>query len=214
MGYNALYDWQAVELSNQGDRTMKNLYLVVMAGIPFLAFLYGSSLADEKKDDKKGTVVEIDGLSSRVPADWKEEEVTNKLRAYQFLLPRVKEGQADAEMIIFFFGTGSGGSADDNVKRWKGMFIPPKGKKIEDVSKVDRMKVAGVDLTYLDIQGTYKYKARPFDPQAKEELRPDYRMLGVVFASPKGPYFIRLVGPAKTVAHHKPGFDEWLKGFK
>jgi hypothetical protein len=194
------------------ELAMKRLswLMFLVAGIPFLGSPFGISCAE----DKKGTVVEIDGLSSRVPAEWKEEETTNKMRAYQFLVPRVKEDKADAEMIIFFFGTGSGGSADDNIKRWKGMFLPPEGKKIEDVAKVERMKVAGVDVTYLDVQGSYKYKARPFDPQAKEELRPDYRMLGVVFASPKGPYFFRLVGPNKTVTHHKPGFDEWLKGFK
>ena len=37
-----------------------------------------------------------------------------------------------------------------------------------------------------------------FDPSAKEELRPDSRMLGVVFETGKGAYFMRLVGPAAT----------------
>jgi hypothetical protein len=188
--------------------------IIFVAGIVLVISVYGDSFADEKRDDKKGTIVEIDGLSSPVPADWKEEEPSSKMRAYQFSVPRVKDDNANTEMIIFFFGPGGGGSADDNIKRWKGMFLPPQGKKIEDVSKVEKMKVAGVDVTYLDIQGTYKSKTPPFDPKAKEELRPDYRMLAVVFASPKGPYFFRLVGPNKTVTHHKPGFDEWLKGFK
>ena len=164
--------------------------------------------------DRTGPPVTLDGLSSRVPADWKPEQTSSQMRVYLFKLPRASGDKADAEVVVFFFGTGQGGSAADNVKRWKGLFLPPEGKKIDDVAKVEKMKVAGTDVTYLDLSGTYKFKERPFDPNAKEELRPDYRMLGVVFESAKGPYFIRLLGPAKTVAQHKPGFDDWLKGFK
>jgi hypothetical protein len=171
--------------------------------------------ADEKKDESKakGTVVEIDGLKSAVPTDWKQEKATSKNRTHHFRIPHVADDKADAELIIFFFGTGSGGSADANVKRWKGMFIPPEGKEIDDVSKVENFKIGKVDVTYLDVQGTYKFKERP-DPRLKEELRPDHRMLGVVFESPNGPYFIRLVGPIKTVTENQKAFVEWLKAFK
>jgi hypothetical protein len=170
--------------------------------------------ADEKKEQKKGTIVEIDDLKSMAPADWKSEEVTTKFRTHHFRIPKVADDKTDAELTIFFFGTGSGGSADANVKRWKGMFIPAEGTKIDDVAKLENFKVGNVDVTYLDVQGTYKFKERPFDPAAKEELRPDHRMLGVVFESPKGPYFFRLVGPAKTVAENKKAFEDWVKAFK
>lgn len=164
--------------------------------------------------DDKGTVVGIDGLQSRTPANWKEEQPSNKLRAYQFRVPKAKDDPADAEVVIFFFGPGGGGGAEENIKRWKAMFVPPDGKKIDDVSKVDKFKVGKVEVTYLDVQGTYLFKERPFDPNAKVEKKPDYRMLGVVFESEKGPYFFRLVGPTKTVDANKKGFDDWVKGFK
>ncbi len=185
------------------------LALWVTGVMPLLAMR-----ADEKKDETKEIVIEIDGLKSTAPADWKSEKVTAKFRTHHFRIPHVADDKTDAELTIFFFGTGSGGSADDNVKRWKGFFIPPEGKKIEDVSKVENFKVGNVDVTYLDVQGTYKFKERPFDPTSKEELRPDYRMLGVVFESPKGPYFFRMVGPAKTVEQNKKAFEDWVKGFK
>jgi len=169
--------------------------------------------ADEKSEDKKGVAVEIDGLKSAVPAEWKQEKVSSQFRLYHFRIPHVADDKSHAEMIVFFFGPGGGGSADANVKRWKGMFIPPEGKKIDDVAKVENFKVGDVNVTYLDVQGTYRFKERP-DPKSKEELRPDQRMLGVVFESPKGPYFIRLVGPAKTVAQNKKAFEDWVKGFK
>ena len=185
------------------------LVLTVAGVMPMLALW-----ADNKKEEKKGSVVEIDGLKSAVPTDWKQEEVSSKFRTHHFRIPHVADDKTDAEMVIFFFGSGSGGSADANVKRWKGMFIPPEGKQIDDVAKVDSFKVGNVNVTYLDVEGTYKFKERPFDPAAKEELRPDHRLLGVVFDSPNGPYFFRLVGPAKTVTHNKKTFEDWVKGFK
>lgn len=187
----------------------------MLAGVGLLAGALGlAAVPARAQKDEKGTVVELGGLQSRAPASWKQEEPSNKMRAYQFKVPRAKDDKADAELVVFFFGAGGGGSAEDNVKRWKGMFVPPEGKQIDDVSKVTKLKVGKVSVTYLDVQGTYLHKERPFDPNAKTEKRAEHRMLGIVFESAKGPYFIRLVGPGKTVEQHKKGFDDWLKAFE
>ena len=89
-----------------------------------------------------------------------------------------------------------------------------KGKTIDDVSKVEEFKVSERPVTFLDISGTYKFKARPFDPKAEEETRTDYRMLAVQIDGKNEVYQIKLTGPAKTVEKYKKGFDEWLKAFK
>ena len=179
-----------------------------------LGLMASRGAADEKKNDQQGTLVTIDGLQSRTPADWEEGTPTTKMRFKQFKLPGARKGDAAAELVIFFFGTGQGGSAEDNITRWKAQFEPPRGKKIDDVAKSNSFKVSGVDVTYLDVSGTYLSKFPPFDPNAKTVRKPNYRMLGVVFESKDGPYFIKLTGPEDTVAHHKKGFDEWLKAFK
>jgi hypothetical protein len=163
--------------------------------------------------DDKGTPVTLGGMKSTAPVAWKPEKA-GQMRAYQFALPKAEGDKEDAEVVIFYFGPGGGGSVADNMKRWKGMFVPPSGKSIDEVAKVSDTKAGAAELSVLDVEGTYKFKARPFDPNAKEELKPDFRMLGVVFQCKDGPYFIRFVGPAKTVAKHKQGFDEWLKAFK
>jgi hypothetical protein len=164
-----------------------------------------------RAEDQKGTVVDLDGLRSAAPAEWKSEEPGNRMRHMQFRLPKVKDDKADAELIIF---KGLGGSARDNIKRWQAQFIPPKGKSIDDVSKVMEMKIGQAEASYLDINGTYLFKERPADPNSKTERRPDYRMLALHMDGPKNIYHIKLVGPAKTVEHYKTGFDEWLKAFK
>ena len=183
-----------------------------LLGFMALGVLAWSSVTTETiaKDDK-GTVVDIDGLRSTAPAAWKEEAPANKMRYVQFKLPRAKDDKDDAELVIF---KGLGGSAKQNVERWKAQFAPPKGKTIDDVSKVEEFKVSDRSLTYLDISGTYKFKERPFDPAAKEELKPEYRMLAVHFDGKNDVYHIKLTGPAKTIEQYKKGFDEWIKAFK
>ncbi len=181
---------------------MQFLSLALAALTPGLLFGSGTDAGD-----KKGITVTLGALKSVTPSDWTSQSPANKFRAYQFKIQ-------DAELVIFFFGEGSGGSTADNIKRWKGQFVPPEGKTIDEASKVESIKLAKAELTYLDVRGTYLYKNPPFDPNAKTERRPHYRRLGVVFGCEGGPYFITLTGPAKTVEQTKKSFDDWLKNFK
>jgi hypothetical protein len=188
----------------------RTLGFVVLA---FGALACNSTAADgDKKDgDKKdrGVVVNLDGLRSPVPAEWKEEAPASKMRFAQFRLPRQKDDKNDAELVLF---KNLGGSVEENVKRWKAQFTPPSGKTIADVAKVTEIKIGGREATYLDISGTYN--PPPFDPTFKGQKQPDYRMLAVHFKGPENLYHIKLTGPAGTVEHYKPAFDAWLKGFK
>lgn len=171
------------------------------------------SMPDGALAEDKGAVVEIDGLRSRVPEAWKEEK-SGGMRYAQFRVPKVGNDKDDAELIIFFFGPGGGGSVEDNLKRWKGQFNPPKDKTIDDASTVTKFKVGDVHVTLLEMTGAYKFKAQPMNPKSPEELKPDFRFLGAIFESQKGPYFIKFVGPDKTVDANKKGFEEWLKKFQ
>jgi hypothetical protein len=193
---------------------MKKPIAFLVAGALGLVAWMASSVRVSATDQDKQIVVSLGGLESRAPLGWKQEETSRPNRVYQFRIPKVEGDNANAELAIFYFGPNGAGSVADNITRWKGMFIPPEGKTSDEAAKVAHFKTSGEDMTYADIQGTYKFKARPADPNAKEELKPDYRMLGVIFGSPKGPYYIRFVGPAKTVNQHKVAFDSWLKSFK
>jgi hypothetical protein len=185
--------------------TIMRLATVIVA--LFVAGILPAALAAQD-----GSTVKIDGLSSKAPAAWKEVATTSQMRYKQFTVPAVGGDKMDAELIIFFFGPGQGGGADENIKRWKGMFQTADGRPAGDKAKVEKFTVGHVPVAYLDISGTYLFKARPFDEKATP--RANHRMLAVVFESRNGPYFIRLVGPEKTVGEHKKGFDEWLKNFK
>jgi hypothetical protein len=152
--------------------------------------------------------LEIDGSKSAAPAGWKKGTPANQMQYAVFTLPKADGDQDKTTLTIYFFGPGGGGGVDANVKRWQGMFKAPAG----DNAKRQTLKVGDAKVTTLDLSGTYLFKARPMDATAQE--KPDYRMIGVVFESKNGPYFMRLVGPAKTVEKNKKDFDQWLKNFK
>jgi hypothetical protein len=185
---------------------MRHAWWVLLLSLGLAA---GAPGADDKKADK-GTVVEIDGMKSTTPAEWKEETPSSNLRYAQFKLPKVKDDKQDAELVIF---KGIPDTVKGNIERWQKDFLPPKDKKAEDISKVSEVKLGSKDATYVDVQGTYLFKTRPRDPNEKPQERPDYRLLGVIYEG-ETKYQIRLVGPAATVEHYKKGFDEWLKNFK
>lgn len=160
-----------------------------------------------------GAVVDLGGLKSTAPASWKEGEVSSPMRIKQFAVAGKGKDAGDAEIVIFFFGQGQGGDVDANLKRWKGQFQPPQGKAIDDVSKVETVKLTSTKATLLDVRGTYMFKARPMDP-GPGEARAGWRMLAAILETPKGNYFIRFVGPDKTVGGGEKDFRAWLKGFK
>jgi hypothetical protein len=164
--------------------------------------------------DDKGTEVKLANLKSTTPKNWKAEKINNKLRLHQFAVPKAADDGADGEVVIFFFGEGSGGTVDENVKRWKKMFEAPEGKTIDEAAKVETFKVGKSSITYLDVAGTYLSKKAPLDPNSKVERLANYRMLSIYFDCEGGPYFLRMTGPAKTVEQSKKGFDEWVKNFK
>jgi hypothetical protein len=158
----------------------------------------------------KPVAVKLGRLSAPAPADWKAEKPANNLRSYQFKLPGEKGGPGDAELVVM-----QSGRKEKEFPRWRSQFVPPDGKTADDVGtirKLDAAKGATIDL--LDATGTWKYKAAPFDPKSKEELKDDYRVVWAVVSDGEETNQLRLSGPRETVDKYYPGFEKWLKALK
>jgi hypothetical protein len=178
-------------------------HALLLAGLALLGLAW-TATADDKG---KGTKVTLDGISSTTPADWEAVKLpARSMRFAQFRLPTAEGDKEKAEVAIFKLG----GSAKQNVDRWKGQFTPPEGKTKDDVAKVTEMKIGGNPATQLDIHGTYK--APPFDPTFKGN-KEGFRLVGIQIDA-DNTWQIKLLGPAKTVEKHKKAFDAWIKGFK
>jgi hypothetical protein len=164
------------------------------------------------KEPVMGVVVNLDGLKSETPGNWIVEKPANRLRSHQFRLPAVGEDTADAELAIL---PNVQGTAEQNIQRWKETFVPPSGKTLKEVSKVEKFTTVGkASAVMLDVHGTYLYKDRPFDPTAKVDVRPGYRMLTVILETKENIHQIRLTGPYKTVERYKKSFEDWVRAFQ
>jgi hypothetical protein len=149
--------------------------------------------------------VKIGPVHYLVPKTWKRQAPSNSMRAAQFGIPLAEGDAGKFELTVFYFGPDQGGSVEQNIQRWLGQFKPLEGKE-----KVDKFKVGDIDVTVLDASGTYDFKPFPAAPQG--ELMKDWRMLAsVVETVNEGPYFFRMVGPAKTIAAQEEVFRNMMK---
>ena len=162
-------------------------------------------------DKKKGTEVELAGMKSTTPADWKEEAPSNAMRLTQFKLPKAEGDKDEAELALFKFPGGSG-TVEANLKRQVAKFQPADGKDKVEETIDKKFKVGEIAATYQDVKGTFIKK--PFPMAEKGTPVAGYRQLYVVFETKDSQYYFTLIGPEKTVEKHKKGFDEWLKNFK
>lgn len=144
-------------------------------------------------------------ITVQPPAGWRSITPSSTMRKAQYVLPKVAGDLEDAELIVFNFGAGQGGGVEENLKRWEGQF--------ENASKpkIVKKKVAGMNVTIMDISGTYKQQAMggPFAGGAVTK-KLNFRMLAAIVEAPDSSYFFKLAGPAKTVAKWEKSFNEFI----
>ena len=162
-------------------------------------------------DEESGEVriVLADGaFGLKAPAAWKMKKPRTRIVAYEFGLPAAKGDSVDGRLTIM----AAGGSIEANVDRWIGQFVQPDGTATKNRADTTQKKIAGQQVHFVDIAGTYQDRRGPFGPAIARE---NYRMLGVIIQlKGKGNYFVKLYGPHKTVsAAEKPfqGFIESLQ---
>ena len=164
-----------------------------------------------KDDDAKPVTVKIFGVSAIAPPAWVEEKPDNLLRSYQFKVPSIDKDQPAGEVAIYKLGSPK---TETLFPEWKATFTPPKGKTIDEASRITTVELNNGKATLLDVRGTWKFRDRPRDPRSKLEIRPDYRVIWVVLTIGDESTHIRFSGPDKLVAKHRDTFVTWLKTLK
>ena len=141
-------------------------------------------------------------LAYDVPKDWKAVEASSSMRLAQWSYG------AKSEVVVFYFGSGQGGSVEANLDRWYGQFEQPDGGSTRERAKVAKSKAGDLAITRVDVGGTYRAPVRP--GAAEQHNEPGYRMLAAVVEGPSGPWFVRFLGPAKEVESGSASFDSFL----
>jgi hypothetical protein len=151
------------------------------------------------------------GLAYNAPAKWQPRASTSSMRVAEFVVPRAAGDGEDAEVIIYYFG-GTGGSADANVDRWIGQVQQPDGSASKEKAKREQQTINGMKVTLVDVSGTYVAEVRP--GSSERHNKPGFRVRAAVVETPLGPYYVKMTGPAKTVAAAEADFAALLRSLK
>jgi hypothetical protein len=149
------------------------------------------------------------GLTFTPPAEWKPVATSSSMRVAQFALPRAAGDTQDGELVVYYFG-GQGGSLEANIERWIGQMQQPDGRP--GTVKRDSRTINGLKVTLVDLTGTYVAEMTPGSGQLHNS--PGFRMRAGYVETANGPYFIKLVGPAKTIGAHEKQFETFLSSVK
>ncbi len=98
------------------------------------------------------------------------------------------------------------------MHRWSVQTQQADGSSSKDKAKTESRTVNGLKLTTVDVTGRYTAEMAP--GSGKFYDKPDYRLRAAVIETAKGNYFVKLVGPAKTVGRWEQSFTDYLKSFE
>lgn len=137
-------------------------------------------------------------LTRRVPK--------SAMRAAEYGLP----GEDKLELTVFYFGPDQGGSVDANISRWLGQIAQPDGSDTTQKAKRTTRKVGDVEVSLLEVTGTYSGGMAMMAGGAPPEPMPNATMLGAIAKGPQGPIFFKMIGPKDAVDHSRAAFEQMI----
>ena len=152
------------------------------------------------------------GLTYSAPPAWHTRPPASSMRVAEFVVPRAQPDAEDAELIIYYFGTGGGGSAEANIDRWISQVQQPDGSDSKAKAKRAERTINGLKVTTVDVSGTYTAEMRP--GAAEHYNKPGFRVCAAMIETPQGAYYVKMTGPANTVAAAQPDYEKFLSSLK
>lgn len=134
------------------------------------------------------------------PSSWQSVPNANTMRKATYKIPKVAGDAEDAELTV----TSAGGGVDANVKRWSGQFGNAE-------AKTEQRKPNGLDVTVVEIKGTYASGGMMGGPATPKE---GFMLLGAVVEGGDRLHFFKMTGPEKTVSAAKKDFDAFVASFR
>lgn len=149
------------------------------------------------------------GAVASLPADWRTTAPANPLRVAQFATPPAKNGES-AEMVVFYFAAGRGGTQAENIGRWTSQFTSPNGGTVEP--KVSKTQVNNMAVTRVELAGNY---ARGVGMGAEAQAKPDQTLLAAIVTTPtNGNVTLHFFGNKDAVREFQPAFEEVVASLK
>lgn len=149
----------------------------------------------------------MDTIELTAPAEW-QARPKRPMTEQVFALPKAEGDPEDGDVAVSNLAQHM--PLDSNVLRWCGQFGLDEAACKE---KAKRTKLEGTKFptTLVDISGTYKGGSMMAPAGPPKE---NFRMLAAEIRTPRKPWFIKLVGPEKTVARWEDAFTRYVREAK
>jgi hypothetical protein len=174
--------------------TMIRRWIGALAGAASLSLCLGA--------DEPTKTVDAGGLSFKAPDSWQSIPTNSPMRKAQLKVEPGKGDDYPALLVVYAF-PGGAGTVDANLKRWQGQFRDANGELPKIESRT--VKVKNIEVTRAETAGHYKPSPIPGMPAEPE--RENARMLVAIVPTDRVAYFLKMVGPDKTMTSLKPTFD-------
>jgi hypothetical protein len=160
-------------------------------------------VVDPKAAAAAGTKpVNVSGHSFALPGQWKVIPPSNAMRKFQAIVTKAAGDGEDGDFSVSI----AGGGVDGNISRWAGQFGGADSLK----EKREIKTAGGASATIAELQGPYAAMTM----QGQQPPKEGYAQLGAIIVTPEGDYFLKLVGPKKTIEENKAAFEAMVGSFK
>ena len=189
---------------------IKNLasLLAVTATIVLLSL----STCAQQEPTKQPAATATGELRFKAPAEWLVEKPSSSMRVAQYKLPKAEGDAEDASLVLYFFGSNQGGSVQANLERWISQIQQSDGSSSDTKAKLETLTINQLKVSTIDLAGTYVAETAP--GSAVRHNKPNYRLRAAVIETLRGAYYVKLVGPIKTVNRWDKPFNEYLQSFE
>ena len=150
-----------------------------------------------------GQPVTLLEYEATVPPSLVARPATSSMRLAEWSVSRT-DGTS-AEVIVYYFGEGQGGSADANIARWSSQFTGPDGGPV--TPRVGTLDGTAFLTTIADYEGAY---ARSIGMGSPATAEPDQALFAAVVETPRGNLFLQLFGDRVAVDETREDFLEMV----
>lgn|GEM_PF-1012774 len=160
--------------------------------------------------ERAGTL-EAAGLVLDLPENWAEEPPRSAMRLAQYRLP----GKAGpAELAVFAFGPGQGGTPQENIERWTNQFTHSHEAGRQAESNVRSIEAGELKVWIVQTCGVYH--PTPMGPsQPEREPQAGQGLFSLIIeGGPAGTVFVKVIGPQATVEAHTPALEAFARSVR
>jgi hypothetical protein len=146
-----------------------------------------------------GVPVTLLDYEAIAPESFVARPASSSMRLAEWSVPSSTDGTS-AEVIVYYFGEGQGGSAEANIARWTSQFTGTDGGAVSP--RVGTLDGSAFTTTVAELEGAYARSVGMGGATAE----PDQALIAAVVETPSGNLFLQLFGDRAAVAEAREDF--------